>query len=100
MKRGNANFVKEREASPCLNWNQLMPKPNRVGRRLFIVKTARGGLFIAKPGSKATGGEEHLGQTKTSVGNISNTKVTLYPVANDRTEITADLEEERLQRYI
>lgn len=47
-----------------------------------------------------TGGEEHLGQTKTSARNVSNTKVTLYPVVNDRTEITADLEEERLQRHI
>lgn len=47
-----------------------------------------------------TGGEEYLGQTKTSARNVSNTKVTLYPVVNDRTEITADLEEERLQRHI
>lgn len=47
-----------------------------------------------------TGGEEHLGQTKTSAGNVRDTKVTLYPVVNDRTEITDDLEEERLQRHI
>lgn len=100
QKRGNSKSVKKREAPPCLNWNQLTPKPNRLGRGLFIVKPARGGLFIAKPGSKVTGGEEHLGQTKTSAGNVSNTKVTLYPVVNDRTEITADLEEERLQRHI
>lgn len=97
QKRGNSKSVKKREAPPCLNWNQLTPKPNRLGRGLFIVKPARGGLFIAKPGSKV---EEHLGQTKTSAGNVSNTKVTLYPVVNDRTEITADLEEERLQRHI
>lgn len=99
-REGTLNSVKEREALPCLNWNQLTPKPNRLGRGLFIVKPARGGLFIAKRGSKATGGEEHLGQTKTSAGNVSNTKVTLYPVVNDRTEITPDLEEERLQRHI
>lgn len=67
---------------------------------LFIVKPASVGLFIAKPGSKAIGGEEHLGQTKTSAGNVNNTKVTLHPVVNDRTEITADLEEERSQRRI
>lgn len=100
QKRGNSSSVKEREAPPCLNWNQLTPKPNRVGRGLFIVKPAREGLFIAKPGSKVTGGEEHLGQTKTSAGNVRDTKVTLYPVVNDRTEITDDLEEERLQRHI
>lgn len=100
MRRGNCNSVKEGEAPPYPNWKQLTPKTNRVGRELFIVKPARGGLFIAKPGSKATGGKEHLGQTKTSARKVSNTKVTLYPVVNDRTEITADLEEERLQRYI
>lgn len=100
MKRGNSNTVKKREALPCLNWNQLTPKHNRVGRGLFIVKPSRRGLFIAKPGNKVTGGEEHLGQTKTSAGNVRNTKVTLYPVVNDSTEITADLEEERLQKHI
>jgi len=71
-----------------------------VGKGLFIVRPARGGLFIAKPGSKATGGVEHLGEAKTSARNVSNTKVTLYPVVNDGTEITADLEEERLQRHV
>lgn len=100
MRRGSCSSVKEREAPPYPNWNQLTPKTNRVGRGLFIVKPARGGLFIAKPGSRATGGEEHLGWTKTSARNVSNTKVTLYPVENDRTEITAGLEEERLQRHI
>lgn len=77
-----------------------MTKSRTVGRGLFIVKPARGGLFIAKPGSRATGGEEHLGQTKTSARNVSNTKVTLYPLVNDRTEIAADLERGRLQRHI
>lgn len=77
-----------------------MPKANWVGRGLFIVQPVRGGLFIAKLGSKASGGEEPLGQTKTSARNASNTKVTLYPMVNDRTEITSDLEGERLQRHV
>lgn len=77
-----------------------MPKANWVGRGLFIVQPVRGGLFIAKLGSKASGGEEPLGQTKTSARNVSNTKVTLYPMVNDRTEITSDLEGETLQRHV
>lgn len=69
-----------------------MPKANWVRRR-FTVKPVRGRLFIAKLGSKASGGEELLYQTKTSARNVSNTKVTLYPMVKDRTEITADLGE-------
>lgn len=85
---------------PYPNWNQLTQKTNKVGMGLFIVKRASGRLLIAKAGSKAISGEERLGQTKTSARNVNNTEVTLYPVVNDQTEITADLEEERSQRHI